>query len=225
MIGKISAIVVDIDGTITDENLRLSLNAIKALRRAEERGYPVILASGNTLPVMYGLRMYLGFSGAIIAENGCVVEYKDRVEVLGRQERAREAMEVLKKMYGARELFTNRWRMAEVGLYASISFQDVQKVAEEFGLKAENTGFAYHISEEGMSKYEALKVAARLMNIEVDSALAIGDGENDLSLLKNLNRSATHSMAPESVKKVAKYVAKARYGDAIEEILRYYGVL
>jgi hydroxymethylpyrimidine pyrophosphatase-like HAD family hydrolase len=36
------AIAVDIDGTITDKNRKICVNAIKTIRKAEESGYPTI---------------------------------------------------------------------------------------------------------------------------------------------------------------------------------------
>ena len=44
---KPKAVAVDIDGTITDSNKKIHLGAIAALRRLEEAGIPVILATGN----------------------------------------------------------------------------------------------------------------------------------------------------------------------------------
>ena len=48
------AIAVDIDGTITDYNKKLHLEAIESLRRLEEAGIPVILATGNVRAITYG---------------------------------------------------------------------------------------------------------------------------------------------------------------------------
>jgi histidinol phosphatase-like enzyme len=38
-------VVIDIDGTITDEKKHLSLPAVEALRRLEANGIPVVLAT------------------------------------------------------------------------------------------------------------------------------------------------------------------------------------
>ena len=45
-------VVIDIDGTITDENKTLSSEAVEALRRLEANGIPVVLATGNVRPVV-----------------------------------------------------------------------------------------------------------------------------------------------------------------------------
>ena len=70
---EISALAVDIDGTLTDEKRRISLTAVEALRMVEDAGIPVILSSGNVLPIAYGIGSMIGTSGPIVAENGGVV--------------------------------------------------------------------------------------------------------------------------------------------------------
>ena len=57
-----SVVVVDIDGTITDGKKHLSTEAVHALRKLEDVGIPVVLATGNVRPVTYGLWRFLGLS-------------------------------------------------------------------------------------------------------------------------------------------------------------------
>jgi hydroxymethylpyrimidine pyrophosphatase-like HAD family hydrolase len=42
-------------------------------------GYHVMLATGNVLPVAFGLSAFLGIKGPVIAENGGLVYYKEKV--------------------------------------------------------------------------------------------------------------------------------------------------
>ena len=55
-------VVIDIDGTITDGKKHLSTEAVQAVRRLEDAGIPVVLATGNVRPVTYGLWRFLGLS-------------------------------------------------------------------------------------------------------------------------------------------------------------------
>ena len=72
-----SAVAVDIDGTLTDGNRILDGDALRALKRLEEAGIPVILATGNVRPVAYGLWRFSGLSGPMVCENGGVVWHPD----------------------------------------------------------------------------------------------------------------------------------------------------
>ena len=92
---KIRAIVVDIDGTLTDNNKVMSTKAIDVLRAVQNSGTYVCLASGNTLPVAYGVSTYLGLKGPIIAENGGIVCQGENVYRLFSPELPEKAYEYL----------------------------------------------------------------------------------------------------------------------------------
>ena len=56
---KPKAVAVDIDGTITDYNKKLHLEAIESLRRLEDAGIPVILSTGNVRAIILrALKIY-----------------------------------------------------------------------------------------------------------------------------------------------------------------------
>ncbi|MFP4546476.1 MAG: HAD hydrolase family protein, partial [Methanomassiliicoccales archaeon] len=55
--------MVDIDGTITDPRRRLEVSAMESLRRVQENGVITMVASGNVLPVSYGLSTFVGMNG------------------------------------------------------------------------------------------------------------------------------------------------------------------
>ena len=66
-------VAFDIDGTLTDEKKRLDMHAVEALRRLEDAGIPVILATGNVRAITYGLWRFIGLSGPMCCENGGVL--------------------------------------------------------------------------------------------------------------------------------------------------------
>ena len=74
---KPRALAVDIDGTLTDENKKLNNRAVASLRRLEEAGIMVILATGNVRAITYGLWRFIGLSGPMVCENGGVVWHPD----------------------------------------------------------------------------------------------------------------------------------------------------
>ena len=66
----IELVILDVDGTITDQNRIISTKAIESIRAAEQNGTVVSLISGNVIPVMYALKIFLGINGPVFAENG-----------------------------------------------------------------------------------------------------------------------------------------------------------
>ena len=75
-------VAVDIDGTLTDANKLLHLGAVEALRALEAAGIPVIICTGNTRPIAYGLWRFIGLSGPLVCENGGVLWYPSGEVVL-----------------------------------------------------------------------------------------------------------------------------------------------
>ena len=63
----IEAIAVDIDGTITDEKRQICISAIKALRKAESKGIPTIIVTGNVVNYAYATEVLIGCSGGLVA--------------------------------------------------------------------------------------------------------------------------------------------------------------
>jgi phosphoglycolate phosphatase len=64
----IKFMVLDVDGTITDQNRIISPEAIKSVRLAIENGLQISLVSGNVIPVMYGLKTFLGINAPYLGK-------------------------------------------------------------------------------------------------------------------------------------------------------------
>jgi len=116
---RYKAVVCDVDGTITDSSKRIQCLGIEVLRRAQENGAVVMLASGNVLPIAYGLSTFIGLRGPVVAENGGIVSYQDRTYALFSNEVPLQAYEHLREvMPEVRRLFTDQWRRTESRLSA-----------------------------------------------------------------------------------------------------------
>jgi hypothetical protein len=216
----LKAFVTDIDGTLTDENYRISISAIRAIRRLEDQGVPVILASGNALPVVKTLRTYLGCTGAIICENGSVIEYLDSLKTLGDSRKVKRALAKLKNRYGNKieEYWSNRYRLVDIALKRTLKRKQIETVLSEInGVRLVDSGFAYHLSSRGVNKAEGLKVACELMKINLKEVAAIGDSETDIDLLKAAGFKIALANAPFSLKQVADYITVKSNGEGVAE--------
>ncbi len=222
---SIKAMVTDIDGSITDSKRRISIEAIEALRILEEKGIPVMLASGNVLPLAYSLASFIGISGPVIAENGGVIYYKNEVKYLGDRFRCDEAFEMLRKHLPVKKIFTDIWRRAEVAIYPDVNLEEIRRLLIPYNLKAETTGFAIHIFEPHVSKFQGLKVACEILKIDVTDVLAFGDSENDIDMIKMCGVGITPSNATPHLKSCADFVASSPDGHGLIEGLRWLGFI
>lgn len=220
----VKAIAVDVDGTLADDRRRVSLEAVEALRKVQDSGIPVMLASGNVLPIAYALSNYLGLTGPIIAENGGIVFHCGEVWTLGDQSGPMEAFEYLKTKMDAQRLFTDRWRETEIGLRREVDFEEVKRLLKGRDVEVETTGWAVHIMSKGMNKFVGVRKACELLGISVKDVAAIGDSDNDEMMIRECGWGVAVGNAFEGTKKAASFVAKKKDGAGVVEGLRWLGL-
>ncbi|MBU0684397.1 MAG: phosphoglycolate phosphatase [Thermoplasmatota archaeon] len=223
--GSVKALAVDVDGTLTDDSRRVNLDAVRALREVQDSGVPVMLASGNVLPIAYSLSNYLGFNGPIVAENGGVVSYNQQTLVLGNPEKPRKAYEHLRTKMDVERLFTDKWRETEVGLKSEVSLEGVRDVLKDWDVDVQTTGWAVHIMEKGMNKFVGVKKACGLLGITPKDVAAFGDSDNDEMMIRECGWGIAVGNAFEGTKKAASFVANGLNGAGVVEGLVWLGLI
>jgi len=221
----VKALAVDVDGTLADDKRRVSLDAVAALREVQDSGVPVMLASGNVLPIAYALSNYLGLAGPIIAENGGIVFHCGKIWTLGDQRGPMKAYEHLKTKLDVERLFTDKWRETEIGLRREADVEDVKRVLKGWDVEVETTGWAVHIMSKGMNKFVGVKKAADLLGITVKDIAAIGDSDNDELMIHECGWGIAVGNAFDGTKKVASFVASKSDGEGVVEGLRWLRLL
>lgn len=73
-----------------------------------------------------------------------------------------------------------------------------------------------------VSKFEGVKEVCKLYNIDLENALAIGDGENDIEMLEGLPYSVSVSNALEKAKVAAKFIGPSNDEDAVAHVLEFF---
>ncbi len=220
------AVAVDIDGTITDYNKKLHLEAILALRRLEEAGIPIILATGNVRAITYGLWRFIGATGPMVCENGGVVWHPEWEEPIIRADGARArqcAIEMSNQInIDAEGITTNAWRESEWCLFADEDLDSVNSWvlnSEYSDLSVVRTGFAIHIMEPHLSKGEGLKVALQKIGIEAKDVLAVGDAPNDIPMFELVGQSVAVGGCFDSLAAVASVVSPYPHGDTFTPLV------
>lgn len=220
------AVVCDVDGTITDSYKRIQCQGIEVLRKAQENGLLVMLASGNVLPVAYGLSTFIGLRGPVIAENGGVVCHQDTIYQLQSGDLAEEAYaQLIARVPQAERLFTDNWRRTEVGLKRSVDLEEVRQALEGWPLEIEATGFAIHLMERGHSKAKGVAKACSLLKIDLSEVVAIGDADNDVRMLRECGFGVAVANASPAAKEAADFVCAKEHAAGVEEALVHLGLL
>ncbi len=172
--------VVDFDGTGA-RGAALAPEVEVALRQARARGYAAILATGRLLEDLHHLGVDLGVFDAVVAENGCVVwlPAHDRL--------VREADPPPPE-------FLDRMRAAGIPFYVGTVLVGTWQewAGEALGLVREagldlqlvfNRG-ALMIVPSGVTKETGVRRALLELGRSARNAVAFGDAENDLPLLR-----------------------------------------
>ncbi len=219
---RIKAVAVDIDGTITDPGRRLSLDAVRALRDVEDRGIPVILASGNIAPTANALAKFIGATGPVVAENGGLLVMGNEMERLADPAPVRAAADYARRELGLTELLSNTCRFTEVCFQETVPVEELRRVVREgsFDVQVDNTGFALHIMPKGMDKLVGIRAAARHLGLRVEELLIIGDGRNDRRMVEAAGIGVAVANAVPEVRAVAAYVCRSAHGPGVVEALR-----
>jgi len=224
-------IVTDVDGTLTDATRRLDPDAVRAVRRLEDGGLPVALATGNVLPIALALHRSLGLSGPIVAENGGLVCWKDpkgreRVERLADRRVALTAYRrLVRSGLPVRRLFTDRWRESEVAIEPTVSVAEVRRALGAVPLTVESTGFAIHLMERGAGKLPALARVLAPLGWSLADAVVLGDGDNDVQMLRAAGFGVSFPSASPRARAAADYVTRRPYAGGFVEGLKASRVL
>lgn len=213
------AVAVDIDGTITDKERRICLEAVRALRMAESRGVPVIIVTGNILCFARTTSVLIGTSGGIVAENGGVIHFNDEVKVLGDIEKARRAYSYLKERQPVRKVQFSDLRVSEIALWRNVPEEVIKETLRDFDVEVYDTRFAIHLTDPAVNKGSSLEIVSKAMGIETDDIMAIGDSENDIEFLEKAGLKVAVANADPELKELADYVTSAKYGDGVAEAI------
>lgn len=228
--GPLRAVVTDVDGTLTGRDRRLDPRAVAAVRVLEGQGIPVVLATGNVLPIALALYRFLGLSGPVVAENGGLIfreaEGRAAVQRLADPALARRAYRALRrKGVPVRRLFTDRWRETEVALEPGVPVGRIRRALAGWPLKVESTGYAVHLMERGAGKLPALRAALAPRGLAPKDCVVLGDGDNDVAMLRAAGFGVSFPSASPAARRAARYVTGGEYAAGFLEGLKAAGLL
>ncbi|MEM4447203.1 MAG: phosphoglycolate phosphatase [Candidatus Jordarchaeales archaeon] len=219
---KFKVLVTDVDGTITGPDTSLHLPAIEVIRRLAQK-IPVVLCSGNTACTLWTLSLYVGSKGPFIAENGGVVgspSWQPPIQLLASKDAPLKALNVLRRRMGDKvQEIDGRFRLTDVALRRTVDVDGIVSVLREEGVKVNvfDSGYAIHLCDPNVSKAIGVKIVLSRLGLSGEEAVAIGDGANDIDLLKSCGYGVALKNAPRSLKEIADYVTEKPYGEGFVE--------
>lgn len=238
-----SLVALDIDGTIVDDDGNLTAPVRAAIAGVVAAGVPLVLATGKSAYATHSVVAQLGLPRSYcIASNGAAITQFPPIRIvelatfdarapiedaLRRMPRARLAVEVVGEGYRVSEPFPTNLRAS---LARQLSIEPVQRLLAEPVTRAlvyDPDGPApqefIEFAPPGVSKATALTRLAGLLGVPQNQVLVIGDGPNDIGMLRWAGRGVAMADAPEQVRAAADFVTGSLAEDgAATELGRWF---
>ena len=219
---RIKLLATDVDGTLSlnRETVLIDPEVINVVRKLESRGIMVSLVSSTALPVVAGLKRYMGASGPAIGETGAIVFFGEDEVVHLTSLSTREIVNVILEKFGeyVRESWQNEFRYHDLALkvrkkYLECKWEIYKEIREWVlsrynNVKVEFSGYAIHVLPVEIGKGKALRYVMNRLGISREEAAAIGDSYMDLELFKVAGLRAAVGNADEELKEKADVVLK-----------------
>ena len=220
---KKKTFAVDIDGTITLNGMgSIHLGALSKLRSLKDEGHNVILVTGRSSVEGYLLSIFGGLTHLAVGENGGCVTFGDKIQhkLLGNKGECVHALATIQAKLDVeikeKPVFP---RMTEVVLERTFDIEQAQKIIDEDNLSVSLTdsGYAYNINSKGIDKGYGFLEALKILEVDVNDTIAIGDSETDVPLFKIIKNSIAVSNSTENLKKLAKIITTKKSGEGVLE--------
>ena len=200
----------------------IHLGALSRLRSLKEEGHNVILVSGRSSVEGYLLSIFGGLTHLAVGENGGCITFGDKIQhrMLGNKGECIHALATIQSKLNIeikeKPVFP---RMTEVVLERTFDIDNAQKFIDENNLNVvlTDSGYAYHINSKGVDKGSGFMEAIKMLEIDVNDTIAIGDSDTDVPLFKVVKNNIAVSNSTENLKKLAKIVTTKKSGEGVLE--------
>ena len=220
---KKKTFAIDIDGTITLNGMgQIHLEALSRLRSLKEEGHNVILVTGRSSVEGYLLSIFGGLTHMAVGENGGCISFGDEIQhkLLGNKGECIHALATIQAKLNAevkeKPVFP---RMTEVVLERTFDIEKAQKVIDDNNLNVvlTDSGYAYHINSRGVDKGSGFLEVVKMLDVDVNDTIAIGDSDTDVPLFKVVKNNIAVSNSTENLKKLAKIITTKQSGEGVLE--------
>jgi hypothetical protein len=188
----------------------------------KEEGHNVILVTGRSSVEGYLLSIFGGLTHMAVGENGGCISFGDEIQhkLLGNKGECVHALATIQAKLNAevkeKPVFP---RMTEVVLERTFDIEKAQKVIDDNNLNVvlTDSGYAYHINSKGVDKGSGFLEVVKMLDVDVNDTIAIGDSDTDVPLFKVVKNNIAVSNSTENLKKLAKIITTKQSGEGVIE--------
>jgi hydroxymethylpyrimidine pyrophosphatase-like HAD family hydrolase len=212
----LEAFAVDLDRTLLVPGQALPRSVPALLGTVQELGLRVVLVSGREYVRLTEFARRLRRVDALIAENGAVIEAPLGGNVTRATRRSRSRVVQRLVAAGLSGVETGDVVVSVPRPMASRVAQLLTGLPVDFIPNADRV----MVVPKGVTKGTGMQRVLRALRLGTRQYAAIGDGENDIDLLRAAALSGAVANAHPSVRSVVDYVCRARYEAGVAEFVR-----
>ncbi len=272
---KYKMIVMDMDYTLLNREKQISIRNKKALKKAEEKGILLVVATGRIYVSAKFYAKLLNFNTPIIASNGAIIRDESANKTIFKSILLDEvALKMIKlcrekglycHLFSDNTVFTEKIvnissRYAEWNEALEDEDKIIIKVVDklEDSVKRNNTKIVkavvvdnrediimeirknmgitnmvsvsqslkgnLEVMNKGVSKGNAIKILCDLYDIDREEVIAIGDNENDISMIEYAGMGIAVGNAAEALKAKADYITGDYLDDGVAEAIEKFAL-
>jgi phosphoglycolate phosphatase (TIGR01487 family) len=213
---RYKALATDYDGTLAHHG-SVEPATVDTVMKLREAGVKVLLVTGREIPDLLSVFSECGIFDLIVAENGALLYWPATKEERPLAASFPRKFPELLRERGVKELSVGRTIVATMETYISV----VNETIEELRLNAEvilNKGSLMVLPKE-VDKGSGLHAALRQLSLHRADVVAVGDAENDQSLLRNAGYGVAVANGLPLLKEKADWVTPSGHGIGVRELI------
>jgi len=240
---RIKLIALDLDGTLLDDEKRVTVETRKTIKRAVDSGITVMFSTGRGVQTAESIWQELELESPIVLLNGAEI-WEAPGRLRNRTFLSRESIRFLHEMtlsYGAGywgysvesltggsdwtvEMFERDWMKFGIKHDSLEIVQEIRQRLVRLGTM-QITGSSplnVEISPKGITKESGVREICEMLGIEMSEVMAVGDSDNDVTLLKAAGISVAMGNAEEHVKAIADVITSSNNEDGVARAIEQY---
>lgn len=243
-VGTYKLIALDMDGTLLDEEKKISPENQSAIRQATEAGKIVIMSTGRGAISAMPYIQELGLSTPMVMVNGGEVwESPDKllrrtllpVETVSRLHALAVEHDCWWWAYSVEEGVFNREREGldipnsewlKFGFFTENAekLHQIREIAESWGtLEITNSHPSnIELNPLGISKASGVEAVCQLLGIQMSEVIAMGDSQNDITMIREAGLGVAMGNAQDEVKQIADITTVTNEESAVAKIIHAY---
>ena len=202
----IKLVAIDLDGTLLDPNRQITAEVKTAVKKAKAAGVKIVITTGRPLPGVVDILKALELtdqSDYVITYNGGLVQRATGEEFIKETLSSEDWLDL---DAAARKIGLPIHAITREGIYTPN--HDVGRYTVQEA-QVKSTPFYLEFMNKKASKGSAVQHLAEKLSFDLDEVMAIGDEENDRSMLEVAGCPVVMENGKSELKKIAKQVTKS----------------